>query len=267
MRSYVYPLLCVTLFACATQVDEFTPEALSTAGDSGGGALGGGGIASTSGGTGGNPFANGGAGHSGSSMGGGFSFSGTASFAGTFASGGMPGGGNSASGAGGSAGKANGGAAGKASGGMGGGGAGGAGTTQCSGVTVPAKNKWKATALRASAGDPPERAIDGDNATRFSTGAAQMGDEWLQIDFGTSVTLNEVTLTTGNDDYFRHYQVRLSTKSEDFAAAILKEGDGATGTITLSLPQTHKGQYLTIRQTGKASPAWWSLFEVSVACK
>jgi hypothetical protein len=133
-------------------------------------------------------------------------------------------------------------------------------------VKLPAKTAWKATALRASAGDPPERAIDGNQATRFSTGAAQAGDEWLQIDFGASVTLNQVKLYTANADYFRHYQLRLSDKSQDFAAAILKEGDGMTGTITVDLPQVHKGRYLTVRQTGKVTPDWWSLFEVDAAC-
>jgi hypothetical protein len=189
------------------------------------------------------------------------------SFGGTFANGGTSGqagsssggaGGRGAGGAGGagSAGKANGGAA----------GTGGGASTACNGVKVPAKSSWKATALRAAAGDPPERAIDGDNATRFSTGAAQAGDEWLQIDFGASVTLNEVRMLTSNDDYFRHYQLRLSDKSQDFGAAILKEGDGMTGTVAVSLPQTHQGRYLSIRQTGKVMPAWWSLFEVDVDC-
>jgi hypothetical protein len=47
----------------------------------------------------------------------------------------------------------------------------------------------------------------------------------------------------------------------------LKEGDGMTGTITVSLPQAHSGQYLTIRQTGMVTPTWWSLYEVSVDCQ
>jgi len=33
------------------------------------------------------------------------------------------------------------------------------------------------------------------------------------------------------------------------------------------LPQPHSGQYLTIRQTGKVTTNWWSVYEVSVDCK
>jgi hypothetical protein len=201
--------------------------------------------------------------------GGTFGVSGTSSFGGTFGSGGAST--QAGSNSGGKAGGGAGGAGGSGSGGKANGGAAGTGGTgnaaACNGVKVPAKSSWKATALRAAAGDPPERAIDGDNATRFSTGAPQAGDEWLQIDFGASVTLNEVRMLTANDDYFRHYQLRLSDKSQDFGGAILKEGDGMTGTVTVSLPQTHKGRYLSIRQTGQVMPAWWSLFEVDVDCK
>lgn len=279
--TYVCPLLGAALFSCAVEENDFpAPSPLSATDDGGangasagtnvGGAHAGvsGSMTANEGGHGGT-FSNGGTLANGGSPanGGTFGVSGTSSFGGTFASGGTLGqagssagaGGGGAGGAGGSgsAGKANGGAA----------GTGGSGSSAaCNGVKVPAKSSWKATALRAAAGDPPERAIDGDNATRFSTGAAQAGDEWLQIDFGASVTLNEVRMLTANDDYFRHYQLRLSDKSQDFGAAILKEGDGMTGTVMVSLPQTHKGRYLSIRQTGKVMPAWWSLFEVDVDC-
>ena len=54
------------------------------------------------------------------------------------------------------------------------------------------------------------------------------------------MTLNEITLHTNNNDYFRHYQLRLSNKSQDFAAAILKEDDGKTGTIVVPQNATAK---------------------------
>ena len=137
----------------------------------------------------------------------------------------------------------------------------------CAGTTLPAKSMWKATALRSANADQPDKVHDGDNTTRYSSGSPQAGDEWLEIDFGEVVTINEITMHTNNNDYFRHYQLRLSNKSQDFAAAILKEADGMTGTITVPLAQARAGQYLTIRQTGMVSPTWWSLYEVSVACK
>lgn len=116
----------------------------------------------------------------------------------------------------------------------------------------------------------PAKAFDGDNGTRWSTGTKQVGGEWLQIDFGDVVTLSEITLFTNNNDYFRHYELRLSNTSGDFAAPVLKAADGETGSIVVPLSPAKAGQFLTIRQTA-ANPqgdiAWWSLHEVSVACK
>jgi hypothetical protein len=267
--THVCPLLGVALFACATGENEFPgPLGLGTGGDAAGGSTDGG--SSSAAGVGGS-FVKGGSsagGMAGMSTAGTFGFSGATSFAGTFSSAGTAtAGGSGAGGAGGAGGKASGGAGGtggQASSGAGG--TGGGATTQCAGSTIPAKNTWRASASPDD-GDPPDNVHDGDNTTRYASGHAQNGEEWLEVNFGKVVTINEITMHTNNNDYFRHYQLRLSSKSQDFAAAILKEDDGKTGTIVVPLAQTHAGQYLTIRQTGMVSPTWWSLYEVSVACK
>jgi F5/8 type C domain len=279
--THVCPLLGVAMFACATGENENPdPLGLGTGGSdatAGSDGSGGSSIFSSSG------SAVGGSSTSGSSTGGTFSFSGTSSFAGTsFATAGTSTGGTASAagsgGAGGTAsagagGKASGGAGGKASGGTGGtasAGAGGGGNAMCAGTTIPAKTTWKGTASMSDAAYPPAKVFDGDNGTRWSTGTKQVGGEWLQIDFGAVVTLNEVTLFTNNDDYFRHYELRLSSTSQDFAAPVLKSADGVTGAIVVPLAPAKAGQYLTIRQTGADATgdiAWWSLHEVSVACK
>ena len=283
--THVCPLLGVALFACATGENE-TPDplGLGTGGsDATGGSEGSGG---SSAGTGavfaGSGTATGGSAASGSSTGGTFGLSGSTSFAGTFGTAGTAAGGTASGGSGGTGGKASGGAAGtggKASGGAAGtggkasggaAGTGGTGNAMCAGTTIPAKTTWVGTASQSDAAYQPAKAFDGDNTTRWSTGTKQVGGEWLQINFGEVVTLNEITLFTNNNDYFRHYQVRLSNTSQDFAAPILKEADGVTGSIVIPLAAAKAGQYLTIRQTGANAAgdiAWWSLHEVSVACK
>ncbi|HEX2875093.1 MAG TPA: discoidin domain-containing protein [Polyangiaceae bacterium] len=284
--TQVCPLLGVVLIACATgETESPNPLGLGSAGNDGTA----GSAEPTAGtGTGGSAVgtagsSEGGSATSGTGTGGSFTFSGTSSFAGSFGTAGTGTAGTATGGAAGTAsggtggasagagGKASGGAGGKASGGTGGtAGAGGGGNAMCAGTTLPAKGTWTAT---ASASDPaylPPKVLDGDNGTRWATGTKQVGGEWLQIDFGAIVTVNEITLHTNNGDFFRHYEVRMSNTSQDFAAPILKEADGVTGTIVIPLAQAKAGQYLTIRQTGMVAAgetAWWSLHEVNVACK
>jgi len=267
--------LGIALLACATEENDFpSPSELTTGDDNAGasagaGFSGGGGSSSVGGGSSGS-FATGGVvATSGAGTGGTFGSGGSASFGGTFSTSGGGTGGAPSGGGGGKASGGTGGVGGKASGGSGGkasGGAGGGGNAQCGG-SIPAKTTWKGSALPEANDAPPSNVFDGDDTTRFTTGQPQMGGEWLEIDFGASVTINQITMHTNNNDYFRHYQLRLSNTANDAAAAILKEDDGMTGTITVTLPQTHSGRFLNIRQAGMVTPTWWSLHEVSVACK
>jgi hypothetical protein len=284
--TQVCPLLGVVLLACATGENQGAPAGLGLGGSD---ATGG-----TSEPTAGTGFETGGGGSSGasaeggssgsdSSMAGTFGFSGSFSFAGTFGTAGTESGGTGAGGSGGKAGSGGsggtagaggkGGSGGRAgAGGKGGSGgtAGAGGNAMCAGTTIPAKTTWIGTASQSDNAYPPEKVFDGDNTTRWSTGTKQVGGEWLQIDFGEVVTINEVTMFTNNNDYFRHYELRLSNTSQDFAAPVLKSADGATGSIVVPLAPAKAGQYLTIRQTGADAAgdiAWWSLHEVSVACK
>ena len=62
----------------------------------------------------------------------------------------------------------------------------------------------------------------------------------------------------------------LSNTSQDFAAPVIESADGVTGSIVVPVVPAKTGQYLTVRQTGADAVgdiAWWSLHEVSIACK
>ena len=61
----------------------------------------------------------------------------------------------------------------------------------------------------------PANLLDG-KITRWSTGKAQSGDEWLQLDFGATVTINHVNLQQGDDtnDYPRTYSVIVSNTAD-----------------------------------------------------
>jgi F5/8 type C domain len=286
--THVCPLLGVTLFACATGENENpNPQGLGTGNETAGssGETGGGGAGSGTGGSSSGSFAMGGAAQAGTASGGTFGFGGTApSFSGTFSSagvattagaGGAGGTGTGgANGGGGAGGKASGGAGGKAGGGAAGtggtAGAGGTGSAMCAGQTIPAKTTWKGSAMPVDGAYPVAKAFDGDNTTRFSSGTKQMGGEWLEIDFGKVVTINQITMFTNNGDFFRHYQIWLSNTSGDAMGTMLKEADGAQGSIVVPLATAKAGQFLRIKQTGAdvgTDIAWWSLHELSVDCK
>jgi hypothetical protein len=186
-------------------------------------------------------------------------------------------------GVGGSGGTSSGGAAGmsgsggKSSGGSGGsagsGGAGGSGGSTsvqtCAKNPIPARSAWVVTASKSGNGAPTSNAHDGDVATRWTTGADQVGGEWLQIDFGKAVTLTKLTLMLGNsaDDYPRNYATRFSNSSGNMAAPVLVSGMGAKGVDTvLNFPAGTTARYVLISQSGKVTGLWWSVAEIQAAC-
>jgi F5/8 type C domain-containing protein len=133
------------------------------------------------------------------------------------------------------------------------------------GATIPPKSTWVATA--SVNGSLAPLAVDADTRTRYTTGRSQAGDEWLQVDFGITATIDEVTLdTSSSNDYPAHWQVRLSGTSVNLAAPVVVEGDGTSPNIVIRFPATARGRYLLISQTGVNSAHWWSVHELGASC-
>ena len=156
-----------------------------------------------------------------------------------------------------------------AGGNAGGSGTGGSGPTVpvCADHPLTARTSWKATASHPTSGDLPPNLLDG-KITRWSTGKAQSGDEWLQIDFGLAVTINHVNLQQGDDtnDYPRTYSVIVSNTAKDLNGAVSATGSGKSGVSTaILLPTLATGRYLLIKQTA-TSLSWWSAEEIEVSC-
>ena len=140
------------------------------------------------------------------------------------------------------------------------------------------KSLWIPTASSSSPGNgteadplynPPSHMLDGLTGERWSTGNPQGGAEWIQIDFGAIVNIEQITLQVfGNDvnDYPRSWAVRFTAAEDNkFASPILASGVGASGITTITLPTVATGQFLTIRQTGVADK-WWTIAELLVTC-
>ena len=159
-----------------------------------------------------------------------------------------------------------------------GGSAGGPSVVTCAEHALPLKSTWVATASSSSVGNgteadglynPPAHMLDNSYTERWSSGHAQAGDEWIQIDLGAVSTITELTMNPGNDagDYPRTYAVRVSNKTEDFAAAVKASGTGMPGTTFVQFKTPAVGRYITVRQTnGTAGNPWWTIAEVLVGC-
>lgn len=153
-------------------------------------------------------------------------------------------------------------------------------TCQHAAIVLPAKATWLTTASVFDkpgvicTNQEPYNATDGDPTTRWTSGKAQSGDEWLQVDFGSIVVFNRVTLDSfveaaecgAPGDYPRHFQIRVSNSTQNFGAPVLLEGNGTVDATMIDFPKPATGRYLLISQTGIADPSWWSVFELDASC-
>jgi hypothetical protein len=128
-------------------------------------------------------------------------------------------------------------------------------------VALP-RTGWAVSASASSPDDPPGQAVDGDPATRWSTGHGMAPGDWFQVDLGASRTVSRIVLDTSASpgDFVRRYEVRVSDDGVTWSDPVAV-GGGATVTSILVPPVT--GRYLRITNQG-SSGSWWSIHELSV---
>jgi F5/8 type C domain-containing protein len=99
---------------------------------------------------------------------------------------------------------------------------------------------------------------------RWSTGANQTPGQYLQIDFGGTVSLTQVVLDASNNsgDYPRGYDIGLSANGTTFTSVATGAPTTPIVTVTFGAAQ---GRYLRITQTGTAN-VWWSVDELHLSC-
>jgi hypothetical protein len=139
----------------------------------------------------------------------------------------------------------------------------------CSDHAISPRSSWNVSASSddEANGGVPANLLD-DQATRWSSGKPQSGDEWLQVDFGSTVTLNQLNLQQGvyGNDYPRSYTLIVSDTALDFGGAVAAQGDGQSGvSTTIALASPSSGRYLLLKQLG-SSLSWWSAEEIEVSC-
>jgi glucosylceramidase len=117
-----------------------------------------------------------------------------------------------------------------------------------------------ATATAVPAGDSPAAAVDGDAATRWSSGGAQEPGQYLQVDLGARRAFSRVAIDSGGNlgDYARGWQ--LSASDDGVTWRILAAGAG-TGQLTNIDVRRTRARYLRITSTASAGN-WWSIADV-----
>ncbi len=120
------------------------------------------------------------------------------------------------------------------------------------------RSGWNMTASSSAGDDKPDRMLDGDKSTRWSTGQKQAAGQWIQMDLGANESFNQIILdsTKSADDYAREYEVYVSIDGQSWANPVAAgKGKGAVTNIVFPL-QT--ARYIKIVQTGEADK-WWSI--------
>jgi Endoglucanase len=119
-------------------------------------------------------------------------------------------------------------------------------------------------AVTASVGASPANMIDGNVATRWTTGAAQTNGQYVQVDMGALITLNNVTIdteknTSNETDYARGYTLQLSKDGSTWTTVATGAGTFKATTIGFV---AQAARYFRMTQTGSAG-SWWSIGELT----
>jgi uncharacterized protein len=128
--------------------------------------------------------------------------------------------------------------------------------------TSLARTGWTLTA--SSALQELANAIDGNIATRWSSGVKQAPGMYFQVDFGTPQTFSRIELAVDelqSLDYPRGYAVYASNDPANLGQPIAS-GVGQKLT-SISVPAT-TARYVRIVQTGTDVFRWWSIYELNV---
>ena len=119
------------------------------------------------------------------------------------------------------------------------------------------RTQWTAT---ASGGTAASALIDGDVNNRWTSNAAQAAGQWVQLNLGARMTINNVTLDSQKNnategDYPRGYTVQVSNNGTAWTQ--VASGAGTFKATNISFVPV-SAQYVRVNQTGTAAQ-WWSI--------
>jgi beta-glucosidase len=121
---------------------------------------------------------------------------------------------------------------------------------------------WTATAAPSSTSDGPARMLDGDSATRWTSGTPMTSGNTVTLDLGAARSFSRVVMDSAGSasDYARGYQLAVSSNGTTWST--VGSGSGTGAVVTASIP-AQTARYLRITQTGTAT-SWWSIAELNL---
>lgn len=117
---------------------------------------------------------------------------------------------------------------------------------------------WRASATASAAGEGPERMLDGDPSTRWSSGTGQSPDQSVTVDLGGRRSFDQIVLDArGSDgDAVRGYRVRID---DGRGWRTVATGPGTGARTEILLPATTASRVEVSATIGTGS--WWSIHE------
>ena len=125
------------------------------------------------------------------------------------------------------------------------------------------RSGWVASSNAPSgSADAPAHALDGNLATRFSSGKDQAPGLYFEVDLASTPTLYGLQMNVPNSptDYAWGYDVEVSVDGSTWATVAACTGSGTSETVTFA---AHKARYAKVVLTA-AAPKWWSIDELNL---
>jgi O-glycosyl hydrolase len=133
-------------------------------------------------------------------------------------------------------------------------------TVQSASDALP-RTGWVATTSSTDPyGDVPANMLDGNAATRWSSGHGQTNGDWIQFDMGSAQTFTRIAMDSGpsTGDYARGYQVFVSNDGSTWGSAVAAGTGNGPLIVAAFAPQT--ARFVRVVETGE-SGSWWSIAE------
>jgi hypothetical protein len=124
--------------------------------------------------------------------------------------------------------------------------------------TLLSQNKPTTASSTEGAGTPASNATDGNTGTRWSS--AFSDPQWIQVDLGTTATIDQVVLNW-EAAYATAYQLQTSSDATTWTT-IFSTTTGHGGTETVAA--TGSGRYVRVNGTARATGYGYSLWEFQV---